>query len=293
MPKILIIEPSASGHRPACSRRILKGAMARGHQTTFASVPALINNPLLALQADSKSLSFEPIDDLTEEQPASSGAFATATREFAYRRLLRDTFARLAEKVRPDVTFIPSLDFCVNAIGLAGAPFQGAPWAGLVMNQSFHCDAMNLLGPPSSVSLKIRQRTFLSLLSKCGNTGEVMTFDETLKNFVDEHHPRYDERIRFIPDPAELKGTTSRDKARAQFGLPPDGYAVLLYGSLRPEKGVEQLLDAFASPEMAANTHLLLIGRQQASIKRLMRTCLLYTSPSPRDATLSRMPSSA
>ena len=24
-----------------------------------------------------------------------------------------------------------------------------------------------------------------------------------------------------------------------------------------------------------------------------MRTCLLYTSPSPRDATLSRMPSSA
>ena len=27
--------------------------------------------------------------------------------------------------------------------------------------------------------------------------------------------------------------------------------------------------------------------------KGLLRTCLLYTSPSPRDATLSRMPSSA
>ena len=31
----------------------------------------------------------------------------------------------------------------------------------------------------------------------------------------------------------------------------------------------------------------------QASWKQLNRSCLLYTSPSPRDATLSRMPSSA
>ena len=30
-----------------------------------------------------------------------------------------------------------------------------------------------------------------------------------------------------------------------------------------------------------------------ASISRTARPCLLYTSPSPRDATLSRMPSSA
>ena len=30
-----------------------------------------------------------------------------------------------------------------------------------------------------------------------------------------------------------------------------------------------------------------------ASVDDFIRTCLLYTSPSPRDATLSRMPSSA
>ena len=32
---------------------------------------------------------------------------------------------------------------------------------------------------------------------------------------------------------------------------------------------------------------------KQACAKPISRTCLLYTSPSPRDATLSRMPSSA
>ena len=32
---------------------------------------------------------------------------------------------------------------------------------------------------------------------------------------------------------------------------------------------------------------------EMTETKRLFTTCLLYTSPSPRDATLSRMPSSA
>ena len=36
-----------------------------------------------------------------------------------------------------------------------------------------------------------------------------------------------------------------------------------------------------------------LIGRNGAGKTTLLRSCLLYTSPSPRDATLARMPSSA
>ena len=42
--------------------------------------------------------------------------------------------------------------------------------------------------------------------------------------------------------------------------------------------------------------HTSKIGSMQPDVKVLNRTvnsCLLYTSPSPRDATLSRMPSSA
>ena len=33
--------------------------------------------------------------------------------------------------------------------------------------------------------------------------------------------------------------------------------------------------------------------KQQKQVEELIQSCLLYTSPSPRDATLSRMPSSA
>ena len=35
------------------------------------------------------------------------------------------------------------------------------------------------------------------------------------------------------------------------------------------------------------------LDREGANIERLLTSCLLYTSPSPRDGLLSRMPSSA
>ena len=38
---------------------------------------------------------------------------------------------------------------------------------------------------------------------------------------------------------------------------------------------------------------LMSICRQWSYLKTLIQTCLLYTSPSPRDRSLSRMPSSA
>ena len=43
----------------------------------------------------------------------------------------------------------------------------------------------------------------------------------------------------------------------------------------------------------AAGSYLVTKNRQTITDEVLNTTCLLYTSPSPRDATLSRMPSSA
>ena len=56
-------------------------------------------------------------------------------------------------------------------------------------------------------------------------------------------------------------------------------------GNLLIGKAYTALLDLKAGDEFEIK-----LGRKQI---RLLPTCLLYTSPSPRDATLSRMPSSA
>ena len=46
------------------------------------------------------------------------------------------------------------------------------------------------------------------------------------------------------------------------------------------------------SSELLTGVWADLVGQENA-VRVLRRACLLYTSPSPRDATLSRMPSSA
>ena len=53
-----------------------------------------------------------------------------------------------------------------------------------------------------------------------------------------------------------------------------------------------QTLDATPSKTLAKKT-LDLLGFGVPYFFQLPQACLLYTSPSPRDATLSRMPSSA
>ena len=48
----------------------------------------------------------------------------------------------------------------------------------------------------------------------------------------------------------------------------------------------------FSSPPLVAKEIKVAVEREY-DIPAFGQTCLLYTSPSPRDATLSRMPSSA
>ena len=55
---------------------------------------------------------------------------------------------------------------------------------------------------------------------------------------------------------------------------------------------VAAAFDADGNPSKAALGFAKSCGMEVADLDR-MKTCLLYTSPSPRDATLSRMPSSA
>ena len=66
----------------------------------------------------------------------------------------------------------------------------------------------------------------------------------------------------------------------------------ILYGRrlIRTEK-----VDAvFGNPERAkGGTHWVIVGSSAILMLWLYYSCLLYTSPSPRDRTRSRMPSSA
>ena len=76
-----------------------------------------------------------------------------------------------------------------------------------------------------------------------------------------------------IAERLELAGAVRRAKSGARFWRPS-----------REESHVRELADA------TEDTPVELVSRIWAE---LMSACLLYTSPSPRDGLLSRMPSSA
>jgi glycosyltransferase involved in cell wall biosynthesis len=62
------------------------------------------------------------------------------------------------------------------------------------------------------------------------------------------------------PLPAVRTRRVDRDTARASLGVPPDAVAFLCFGLIRPYKGVDVLLDAFAALPAAARAMLLLAG---------------------------------
>ena len=77
----------------------------------------------------------------------------------------------------------------------------------------------------------------------------------------------------------EIIAEIETDKATMEFESFYDG--VLLYIGVETGK---------AAP---VNEILAIIGNKEEDISDLIKACLLYTSPSPRDRTRSRMPSSA
>ena len=67
-------------------------------------------------------------------------------------------------------------------------------------------------------------------------------------------------------------------------GLDPERDSIIEIGAVKfNQSGVIDTLQTFVNPNREIPEF----------IQRLTNICLLYTSPSPRDATLSRMPSSA
>ena len=58
-------------------------------------------------------------------------------------------------------------------------------------------------------------------------------------------------------------------------------------------EGVQRYWNSLDPDELSGKVFVILAADVAAMCNHSLYTCLLYTSPSPRDATLSRMPSSA
>ncbi len=70
---------------------------------------------------------------------------------------------------------------------------------------------------------------------------------------------------RFKPDPA------ARAAVRAQLGIPQDAVVFGFLGRLNTDKGIGDLVEAFASSSVAQSAHLLLVGPDEEGVEAMIR----------------------
>ena len=102
--------------------------------------------------------------------------------------------------------------------------------------------------------------------------------------------------IGFLPgdheDKSSLYQIPYKNMVKYMFELPSDSDFEMLYGNLKQQETISFWSTSFIRGTTIDDAIVIVDECQNLNFHEL-DSCLLYTSPSPRDATLSRMPSSA
>jgi glycosyltransferase involved in cell wall biosynthesis len=110
-----------------------------------------------------------------------------------------------------------------------------------------------------------------------------VTIDPSLNDWVQRLKPIGLEKLVYVVDPSDLKGTASRSDARLHFGLPDHAKVVLMFGNIDQRKGVRGLMELLAHTDTPTDIVGLIVGKQSEIAREMIaRACI----PSQRLVTL-------
>ena len=272
--KVLIFEPHADGHHGPYLHWMATGLAERGFKVTIVTLPETTVHPSMRVLA--KTAFNEGAGSLQLIGAAApmvlpsgemGGALSLVARERAYWRLFRVWYKTYAYSVRPDMVFLPYLDYCLYAIGLLGSPFDDCPWAGLAMRPSFHYRSMGVLAPRPTLG-GVKKVLFFRILHN-RYLRKLLTIDEPLARYLADKW-RVSGKATFFPEPAEFGELPARSEAKRKFGMAPERKLILLYGAVMTRKGVIELLRALAAPGFSPAVDVLLAGKVAAGIREML-----------------------
>lgn len=269
MRTLLIIEPHWEGHHLKYACWMIREAAERGYKVWFAGSPSCLHHPLLYDLKVEYTGRLQTVSlTVNEAKPVVQGTPDLVRRELRYQRMFAECYQRLSRSERLDYVFLPYLDYCMYAIALIGSPFGNTPWGGLIMQPTFYLRGRGF-GVPDTIMQRLKERLFLRLL---GNEPlrAIFTLDEALVEHVRRVRPDRSDRLRFLPEPAEIQGTHSRQSARQALGIPERVTIIMVYGELDSTKGIDALLAAAKEERFPDEVGVLLAGRQDAEVKALL-----------------------
>lgn len=273
---VLIIEAALTGHHSGYLERIAAAYMEAGHSVTATVLQRDATHPAIdRLKARfSGAFTVLPLDDVKYDA-AFHSRFGEPGRELALRRLFGRAYHVVHQTKPVDYVFLPYLDYCLYALGLLGSAFGLTQWGGICMRLSFHYSDYGVIAPKPKLA-NVKRTLFLKLL-RSKTLKSAYTIDELLHRFVDERHTPWAQRLQYVPDPAELKGSHTYESGRQALGIPDGAVVILVYGAIDGRKGLDVLVGAMGSPDVPKTLHLLVAGRQSTDIQFLMQSAQFNT----------------
>lgn len=266
----MIVEPSGSGHHMALyvrhvARKFVDSGITLSLLTTYSAV-AHPSYELVNAEVGSKvKLFFLP--ELPKSN--SSSSLALLINQIKAWLILRREFRKIKKVLRLDIVYVPTLDWIAKATELLGSPFGVTPFVALYMSPKHHRKAMGL-GPASRHDwfYHILFQRLLGIKTLRG----ILVVDEFFFEYCQKHYPRLSQKVKYIPDFGEVRGSGTKKGCKIALGIGLDKKVILVYGSLTKRKGIAQLLDSMLDSDVPEEVILLLAGKADEEIVALIKT---------------------
>jgi len=262
MVRVLVVEPHASGHHASYLRWIVDGIVDRGWTAVVATTAEALRHPVLHhLEASPGSVEIHLIaDDLSHEGPG--GRARILLREWRYWRLFRRTVTQVSAKAPLTGVILPYLDYLFFASSLLGDPCVAVPWCGISMRLSL----LEPVHPAKRMPWKWRLAGRVLSQQSCR---ALFVINPSVQDVpADWYGPAQQQKLRYLPDPAEPGPAVDRDAARASLGIAPEAIAILVYGSIDERKGLDALVARLESDQSLRRYTLVVAGRQSTDMRR-------------------------
>lgn len=266
---ILVIEVNLTGHHSIYLEKVAEAHLDLGREITVVVSEDykahVVISRLRKLYSDLFHVVFLDKDECAQCIESSWGGVG---REIGLWRLFRKIFHFVSSARPVNFVFLPYTDYCLNAIGLLGSPFDMTKWGGICMRPSFHYAACGVIAPDTRWSYL--KRLLFNRVLRLDNLVCLFSIDELLVRHVHRHDSVLARQLHYLPDPAGLPLRLDVIGLRQQYNIPISAKVVLVYGSIDGRKGLFRLLDSLALFPELIEWHALIVGRQSPDVREAL-----------------------
>ncbi len=181
--------------------------------------------------------------------------------------VIKKIFKKLHNKLKFDSVFVNSIDHFEKALSIFGDPFQSVKFSGIYVNPKFHMKEIGF-GKVGRFNL-LSKFLFLRVL-KIKNLKNIFTNDAFFIKNIKKNYDKYSKKLNFLYEPREFVKAPSRLSAKKILKISINSTNILVYGSCKKSKGIENLLKIFNDVSFSRKLCVTIAGSQDPFIKNLL-----------------------